>query len=75
MQGARLRDESRDPFSVADVKLVVDEAFGRAPQSLEVPRRVPVGTEELPAHVVVDAVYRVAPGVEELDHLRTDQPA
>src|SRR5262249_2875247 len=60
---------------VADVERMVREALGDAAQALEVPGRVAVGTEEVAAHVVVDAVHLPAAVVEERRSLRSDETA
>ena len=73
--GLRLLDDAFDAGAVADVEVVVLESLRGTAQPLEVPRRVAVLAEEVPAHVVVDAVHGPAARVEEGDHLRADQPA
>ena len=58
--GAHLADERQDPGPVADVELVVDEAFDLGGEAALIPACVALGAEEHRALVVVDAVHRVA---------------
>src|SRR5262249_8653629 len=61
--------------AIADVERMVCEALGDAAQALEVPGRIAVGSEEVAAHVVVDAVDLPATVVEERCSLRSDETA
>ena len=46
-----------------------------APQSLEVPLGVTVGSEKLRTHVVVDSNYALRARIEEVHHLGADEAA
>ena len=50
------------------------EARILAPQPFLIPAGVALGTEEVGAHVVVEAVHRPPEVMEVRDHLRADQP-
>ena len=72
--GARVLDQRRHSGSIADVDVVVLEARRDLLQATEVRGRVSVRPEELPAHVVVDAVHAPALAVEGPNQLGADQP-
>src|ERR1041385_3723200 len=69
---AVLPEKVKDPSAVADIKVVVKEASGTAPQAVQVPGGVSRRTKEFATHVVVDTEDAMTASVEVLNGLRTD---
>ena len=53
-----------DPRAIANIQRGVREALCRALQSFQVPQRVPRGTEEFAAHIVIDAENVMTEGIK-----------
>src|SRR5262245_43420207 len=61
------------PGAVADIQMEVAKMVRRLPQPLQGPARVPLLTEEVGPHVVVDSEHALRAAVKEADKLRADQ--
>jgi hypothetical protein len=68
-------EKSFEGDAVADVGIVVSEVLANAAKALEVPGGVAGFAKENAAHVVVQAVDRVALTLKVLDRFRADQAA
>jgi hypothetical protein len=61
------------PGAVADIQVAVAKMLRRLAKPLQVPPRVPLLTEEVRPHVIVDPDHALRAAVEEADKLRADQ--
>jgi hypothetical protein len=60
-------------LAVADIQVPVAKMLRRLAKPLQVPPRVPLFTEKVCAHVIVDPDHALRAPVEEADKLRADQ--
>jgi hypothetical protein len=68
-------EQSEEALARPDVDVQMRKSPGALGQAAQIPCRVAWRSEELAAHVVVDAVHFVSAAVEVPDGLRTNQPA
>jgi hypothetical protein len=68
-------EKTREPFTVTDIQLVVLKMARALPQPLKIPRGVPLRTEKIRTHIIVDSEDTVGTAVKKTHELRPNEAA